>query len=268
MPEGDTIAKAAARLRPALAGRSLVRFDAPRLRGERPRPGTRIDDVESRGKHLLVHFADGLTLRTHLRMSGSWHLYRVGERWRQPAHLVRALVEADSGWVAVCFSAPTVETYHRAHELPAALASLGPDLCADDALDDVVQATLLDRLATIADPRTSIGEVLLDQRVAAGIGNVVKSEVCFACGVDPFTPVEALDPGRRRQLYTMAARQLRSNLGRAQRATWGDGLAVYGRRGLPCPRCGTPVRMARQGELARSTYWCPTCQPPVATRTS
>ncbi len=94
------------------------------------------------------------------------------------------------------------------------------------------------------------------------IGNVYKSEVCFACRVDPFASIGALDEGVRRRLYSTATRQLQANLGQARRTTWGPGLAVYGRRGQPCPRCGTPVRMARQGELARTTYWCPSCQPP------
>jgi endonuclease-8 len=261
VPEGDTIAKAAARLRPALAGFTLVRFEANRLRGERPKPGTRIDDVESRGKHLLVHFADGLTLRTHMRMTGSWHLYRAGERWRKAPHLLRALIEADSGWTAVCFAAPVVETYRRNVEEPAALASLGPDLCLPGVVDEDVLAAILDRIDRIAEPSTSVGEILLDQRIASGVGNVYKSEVCFACGVDPFAPVYAVDDDLRRRLYATAARQLQANLSRAARTTWRSGLAVYGRRGQPCSRCGTPVRMARQGELARATYWCPSCQP-------
>ncbi|HEX8580961.1 MAG TPA: DNA-formamidopyrimidine glycosylase family protein, partial [Acidimicrobiales bacterium] len=108
MPEGDTIHRTAARLRPALEGRVVRRFEAPRLEGEaagRPRVGVAVAGVEARGKHLLVHFADGLTLQTHLRMSGSWHLYREGERWHRGAHLARAVVGVD-GWVAVCFSAP------------------------------------------------------------------------------------------------------------------------------------------------------------------
>jgi endonuclease VIII len=261
VPEGDTLFRTAARLRPALAGHALTRFEAMRLVGDRPRIGTRIDDVEARGKHLLVHFDGGLTLRTHLRMTGSWHIYRDGERWRKGGHLARAVVGADSGWVAVCFQAPVVETYHRSLGEPAPLASLGPDLCLDDGLDDEVLDTVLERVTALADDRTELGEALLDQRIAAGVGNVYKSEVCFACGVDPFTPVADLDEPTRRRLWATAARQLRANLHRADRVTWGDGLAVYGRRGQPCPRCGTPVRMQRQGEQARSTYWCPSCQP-------
>ncbi|HJR26288.1 MAG TPA: DNA-formamidopyrimidine glycosylase family protein, partial [Acidimicrobiales bacterium] len=138
MPEGDTLQKTAARLRPALAGCALTRFEAPRLRGDAPALGTRIEGVEARGKHLLVHFADGLTLRTHLRMTGSWHVYRANERWKKPAYLARAVVGADSGWVAVCFQAPVVESYHRTGAEPAALAELGPDLCLPASLADAV----------------------------------------------------------------------------------------------------------------------------------
>ena len=265
MPEGDTLAKAAARLRPALAGHVLTRFDAPRLRGDRPAVGSRIESVEARGKHLLVHFEGGLTLRTHLRMTGSWHLYRARERWQKPAYLARAVVEADSGWVAVCFQAPVVETYHRGVEEPAALAMLGPDLClpaslGDDVLDDVVA-----RSHRIGDGEATLGEALLDQRIAAGIGNIYKSEACFATGLDPGAPLRSVPDAARRRVWGVAARQLQANLDHAERRTHPAGLAVYGRRGQPCHRCGTPIRMARHGEQARSTYWCPTCQPPTPT---
>lgn len=261
MPEGDTLFKTATRLRPALEGHVLTRFEAPRLRGDAPRVGERITGVAARGKHLLIDFEDGLTLRTHLRMTGSWHVYREGERWRKAAHLARAVVGADSGWVAVCFQAPVVETYHRAGAEPDVLAGLGPDLClppslADEVLDDVVA-----RAGRLAPAGTTLGEALLDQRIAAGIGNVYKSEACFAVGLDPTTPMELVTPDQRRTVWMVAARQLQANLGRAERRTHPAGLAVYGRRGQPCRRCGTPIRMARHGDLARSTYWCPTCQP-------
>jgi endonuclease-8 len=217
-----------------------------------------VEAVEARGKHLLVHFDDGLTLRTHLRMTGSWHLYRTGERWRQSPGRARAVIEVDTGWVAVCFSAPTVETYHRAGPEPGPLARLGPDLCRDDCdLDQVV-----DRWAArAADPGAEVGVLLLDQQIAAGIGNVYRSEVCFACGLDPFTLAAALDADAVGQLYATAARMLRANLTTDRRRTVGDGLAVYGRPGRPCHRCGTPIRTRRQGEQARSVYWCPICQP-------
>ena len=263
MPEGDTLAKVAVRLRPALAGHALTRFEAPRLRGQAPPIGARIEGVEARGKHLLIHFEGGLTLRTHLRMAGSWHLYRERERWQKAAHLARAVVGSDSGWVAVCFQAPVVETYHRRGGEPAVLTALGPDLCLPETLADDVLEEVLARAAQLGDPAATLGEALLDQRIAAGIGNVYKSEACFACGLDPTAPLGAVAEADRRRVWATAGRQLQANLGHAERRTHPAGLAVYGRRGQPCHRCGTPIRMVRHGEQARSTYWCPTCQPPV-----
>lgn len=262
VPEGDTLSKAAARLRPALAGHRLVRFEAPRLRGRPPAAGALVEDVEARGKHLLVHFADGTTLRTHLRMTGSWHLYRTGERWQKAPHLARVVVEVDSGWLAVCFQAPVVETYARAAGEPDALVALGPDLCTVAPDDPAVLDEVLRRAAALTDERTTLGEALLDQRIAAGIGNVYKSEACWAERVDPGTPMPLVDDETRRRVWATAARQLQANLGHAERRTHPMGLAAYGRRGRPCPRCGTPIEMARHGDQARSSYWCPRCQPP------
>lgn len=259
MPEGDTIHRAANRMRPALAGHDLTRFDAPRLTGDRPAVGERIEDVEARGKNLLVHFSGGLTLRTHMKMTGSWHLYREGERWRKGAHLARAVVGADNGWLGVCFQAPVVETYHRAGAEPLALSSLGPDLTSS--APDIAAAVA--RAATVVDAdQVGIADVLLDQRVACGIGNVYKSEVLFLHGVDPFTPLSQVAPDLLHRLFTTAHELLVVNLGRAHRVTYRNGVAVYGRRGQPCLRCGTAVEMRRQGPMARSTYWCPTCQAP------
>lgn len=255
MPEGDTIHRAANRMRPVLAGHVLTRFEAARLVGDRPAVGERIDSVAARGKHLLIDFDGGLTLRTHMKMTGSWHLYREGERWRKGAHLARAVVGADSGWVAVCFQAPVVETFHRSARPPDALAALGPDLTAEAPDLDAALA----RVATV-EAGTQVADLLLDQRVAAGIGNVYKSEVLFLHGIDPFTPVRALDPERLRAVFATAHRLLRANLHTNRRVTYQGGQAVYGRRGQDCLRCGTPVRMRRQGPMARSTYWCPTCQ--------
>lgn len=258
MPEGDTLHRTADRLRPALAGKRLARFEAPRLRGDRPAAGTAIETVEARGKNLLVAFAGGLTLRTHLRMTGSWHLYRTGERWQRPRHLARAVIETDDGWCAVCFAAPVVETFHPAAGAPAPLARLGPDLCAPEVDLDAVLA----RFAALAGPDDEIGSLLLDQRIAAGVGNIWKSESCFACGLDPFTPAARIPEETRRRLYATAHRLLRANLGHEPRrsATVGGARAVYRRAGRACIRCGTPVRVRRQGPEARTTYWCPQCQ--------
>lgn len=260
MPEGDTLHKTAVRLRPALAGHVLTRFEAPRLVGDRPLIGSLIEGVEARGKHLLIHFEGGLTLRTHLRMTGSWHVYRDGERWQKGPHLARAVVGADSGWLGVCFQAPVVETYHRAGAEPVPLATLGPDLCLPASLDDEVLDAILARIDGHAAPGTTLGEALLDQRIASGIGNVYKSEACFAVGIDPGRPIERVAEADRRHVWAVAARQLQSNLHHAERRTHASGLAVYGRGGQPCHRCGTPIRTARHGDQARSSYWCPRCQ--------
>ena len=261
MPEGDTLHKVAARLRPALQGHRLTRFEAPRLVGDAPKIGERIEHVEARGKHLLIRFEHGLVLRTHLRMSGSWHVYRERERWQKPAHLARAVVGSDSGWVGVCFQAPVVETFHERGAPPTSLTGLGPDLCRPESVTDEVLDAIV-RRARLARPDATLGEALLDQRVAAGIGNVYKSEACFAAGIDPGELLERVDDAARRRVWAVAARQLQANLATAQRRTHPAGLAVYGRRGQPCRRCGTPIRMARHGEQARSTYWCPACQAP------
>lgn len=260
MAEGDTIYRAASRLRPALAGATVTRFEAARLAGPRPRPGAVVDDVEAVGKHLLIHFADGWSLRTHLQMHGAWHLYRDGEPWRKPAHLARAVIGVDTGWVAVCFNAPTVELYRRDRG-SRALTGLGPDLCRLDEPVAAVVERVVARIDSIAGPDVAVADALLDQRIAAGIGNVYKSEACFAARLDPFTPLAALDADARRALWAIATEQLRANLGEGRRTTHADGLAVYGRRGRPCVTCRTPIKMALQGPHRRSTYWCPRCQP-------
>jgi endonuclease-8 len=252
----------------ALTGRSVVRFEAHRSPRPWPRAGVVVTGVEARGKHLLVHFDDGWTLQTHMRMTGSWHLYRPGERWRKRAHLARAVIEVgpddgeggdrDDGWVAVCFSAPVVELVREVRT-----GHLGPDLCTVDAdLDEVVR-----RMGAL-DPGTPLVDVLLDQRVCCGVGNVYKSEVPFALGLHPLTPIGSLDEGQRRSVVETASRQLRANLRTATRTTMAGPpgtLGVYGRRGEPCRRCGTSIAWARAGRHGRGTYWCPTCQPEAPT---
>jgi endonuclease-8 len=253
VPEGDTIHRTANRLRPALVGQPLVRFEAARAAGKRPRPGTVIDAVDAIGKHLVIRFADGTTLRTHMRMTGSWHLYRTGERWKLPAHLARAVVEVDA-WTAVCFAAPVVELESTV-VTASNLAHLGPDLTAPDVTEADIDA------AVARMTNDEIGVVLLDQRVASGIGNVYKSEVLFLCGVDPFRRAGDIDRETKRALIATASKLLRANVASSgPRRTTPVGLAVYGRTRRPCHRCGTPIRAQRQGEQARTTYWCPTCQ--------
>lgn len=263
MPEGDTIWRTAARLKPVLEGQTVSSFRAPRLIRPFPEPGWTIDTVEARGKYLLVHFDDpdrveGLTLESHMVMTGSWHIYRSGERWRKSARSVRAAIETTAGWQAICFGAPHVLLRLR-NGKRTPLDRLGPDLCSPDPdLDAAVAA-----FAQHAAPETTIAVALLDQRICCGVGNVYKSEVLHACGVAPTVVVSAVPIETRRKLVEVAHRLLRSNLGSGARVTTTDtaaGLAVYGRAGAPCPRCGHEIERIVQGEHARSTYWCAGCQ--------
>ncbi|HAP76033.1 MAG TPA: DNA lyase [Acidimicrobiaceae bacterium] len=267
VPEGDTIHRAAAALRTALVGRPTLRFDAPRLFGPHPAHLRIVERVESHGKHLEVVWDDGLILHTHMRMTGSWHLYRSGERWRKPSELMRVAIEVPE-WVAVCFSAPVVETYRefdrRRHP---GFGHLGPDLCtaSEAALADCAR-----RVFHYDDPDQTIAEVLLDQRVACGVGNVYRSEVLWACELNPFAAVGDLQPVDCVQVINAATRMLRANLKHSTRVTLPDvpgGLAVYGRNGQRCARCGDTVQVRRLGEHNRLLYWCPGCQvrhaPPV-----
>ena len=249
MPEGDTIHRTTAALDRALGGKELVRFEAPRLRVARFVSGTIVEGANAVGKHCLIHFDDGRTLRTHMRMDGSWHLYRPDERWRRGRSAMRALVAVED-WVAVCFAAPEVELV--TDDGVAATEHLGPDLCLPD--PDVVLAARL--LVELSEPDREIGDALLDQRIACGVGNIWKSESLFAEGVNPFTAVGAMADDRRVALLATAAAMLR-----AQTARPGAAHNVYGRRGQPCRRCGTPIAWRPQGRHRRGTYWCPSCQP-------
>ena len=259
MPEGDTIHRAATALRVALVGKPIVRFDAVRLVGPRPGVGRRIESVESHGKHLEMTFDDGIVLHTHMRMTGSWHLYRPGERWRKSAFQTRVSIEV-ADWVAVCFNAPVVETFRVAdRRRHPGLGRLGPDLCRADA--DLEYCA--DLMHAYGEGDTIVADVLLDQRVACGVGNVYKSETLFACRLSPFAEVGGLGRERCGELIETAARLLRENLHRPTRVTDAqspDGLAVYGRAAKPCLVCHTPIRSAAVGEHRRVTYWCPRCQ--------
>ena len=186
----------------------MVRFDAPRLIGPGPQAGRIIERVESHGKHLEIVWDDGLVLHTHMRMTGSWHLYRTGDSWRRPYHQMRATIETED-WVAVCFNAPLVETYRqpdrRRHP---GMGRLGPDLCkADTDLGEVVNLVL-----SYPDAQTRLGEVLLDQRVMCGVGNVYRAEVLWATELSPFARIGTLTEHDAIRLVNTAATMLRANL--------------------------------------------------------
>jgi endonuclease VIII len=254
MPEGDTLARTAAGLRPYLVGRPVTAASArqPGPRAERL-VGATVTAVEAAGKNLLIRFDNGLEVRTHLRMHGSWHRYRPGEPWRRAAARARLVIEVP-GAVAVCFDAPTVELFEqRAEGLHPSLSRLGPDLLKDPF--DTHEAVR--RLRDPAGAPLPIAVALLDQRALAGIGNEVKNEVLWAARVSPFTPVEAVDEGTLRDLVARARAMLLEGAATGRRPR-----RIYGRAGRPCPRCGAIVRGELQGtELPRLTFWCPGCQP-------
>jgi endonuclease VIII len=257
MPEGDTLFRTAAGLRPYLIGRDVL---AARAQGPGPVPqihrvvGKRVDAVEAQGKNLLIRFDGGLELRTHLRMNGSWHRYRPGERWRRPPGRARLVLEVD-GSVAVCFDAPVVELFEtRVEALHPTLSRLGPDLLSPDFDADEAHR----RLRASERQSMSISAALLDQRALAGIGNIWRNETLFAERVDPFLPVAEVDDETLERLIATARRLLTQSAGMAPgRAP----TKVYRRTGRPCPRCRTPiVSRPVSGEIPRTTYWCPSCQ--------
>ena len=237
----------------------MLSFTAPRLLGPAPVVGRTIESVNSHGKHLEIAWDDGLILHTHMRMTGSWHLYRLDERWRKRTDQMRVAIEVE-GWVAVCFNAPVVDTYRQfdRHRHPG-FGRLGPDLCQTNADLGECVARVLD----YGDPATPISEVLLDQHVACGVGNVYRAEVLWAIGLSPFAAVGSLSEDDARAVVHESARLLRANLNDSRRVTVpgvSGGLAVYGRNGQRCTRCGDTVQVKRVGEMNRLLYWCPGCQ--------
>ncbi|MFL5321256.1 MAG: Fpg/Nei family DNA glycosylase, partial [Myxococcaceae bacterium] len=221
-------------------------------------------------KHLLIHFSGGLTLRTHLLMNGSWHIYRQGEKWKRPASSARVVVETED-FVAIAFDIQEAELLTDAqlgrHD---ELSKLGPDLLNDAFKFEEVLPRARKR------PGLTIAEALLNQRIASGIGNVYKSEALFLSGVNPFVPVSSLTDEQLGAIYETAKKVMRANVGDPRKsgivtytgyrrttrnANPEEKVWVYGRTGKPCRKCGTAIEMKRQGLDARSTYWCPTCQP-------
>ena len=255
MPEGDTIFRAARTLNEALAGRTVTRFESvfaqlTRFDGASPLLGRTIERVDARGKHLLIWFSGDLVLRTHMRMHGSWHVYRPGERWQRSRADMR-IVLGTIKYEAVAFSVPVAElTTKRELERSAPLRDLGPDILASDfAVDDVVER--LQRM-----PDVEIGDALLDQSVVAGIGNIFKSESLFAARVNPFAHVGELSRHHLVRIVEAAHRLMRASAIRRP----AEGFAVYGRSRRSCRRCGTLISGRKQGEHARVTYWCAQCQ--------
>lgn len=262
MPEGDTIHRAAARLHAALAGQTVLRSDVrvPRF-ATANLSGERVEEVIAHGKHLLMRIGD-ITVHSHLKMEGVWHVYRLGERWRRPAFEARMVLEttADEGtsWQAVGFALGELELVARddEHEVIGHLGPdpLGPNFDRDEALRRLT-----------ADPDRPIGLALLDQRNVAGFGNDYRNELLFLRGVLPETPVSEVDAAAALDL---GVRLIRANRHRNERTTTGntrpgERLWVAHRDGRPCRRCGTRIRRGLLGDDAlteRIIWFCPSCQ--------
>jgi endonuclease-8 len=285
MPEGDSIFRAARNMHRVLAGRVVTNFETAyahldRVNVDTPIIGRTIDRIESAGKHHLIVFGPptrglcalghgDLILRTHMRMNGSWHLYRHGERWWRGPQAMRVRIDTTE-WVAVAFDVPVAE-FVTARELETSdpVARLGPDVLGREFNRDEAVRRL------IASGHQPIAMSLLDQRLVAGIGNIYKSEVLFLAGVNPFTPAGAMAKEVLENMMDTARGLLKDNvlegsLSRIQTyrnlrmtnpaSSHDESLWVYGRAGKPCRKCGTAIAMKKIGVDARSTYWCQSCQ--------
>jgi endonuclease-8 len=244
MPEVDTLWRTAAALAPRLVGRKVLNARPERLARLE---GREVQRVEARGKHLLMGFEGDLVLHSHMRMTGAWHIYAPGQRWRRPERLAKAVLTFEDV-VAVLFSAPVVELVRDQRSV---VGHLGPDLLAED-FDPAVAVGLARQ-----SERREIGDLLLDQRVCAGIGNIYKCETMWLHELNPWTPAADLSDGQLAALYTTARRLMRES-------TVGFGFnnrrATHSRAGRPCPRCGAAIATRAQGVLGRITYYCPRCQ--------
>jgi endonuclease-8 len=275
MPEGDTIFRAARTLHRALAGNVVTGFETvlpklSRVEFDSGVTGRTIESVEANGKWMSMNFSGGLVLLTHMLMNGSWHIYRPGETWQRRQIDMRIVLKTEKIW-AVAFNVPVAE-FHTEDTLRRrpGFRNLGQDVLSAD----FNPALSAEHLRSRKD--LQVGVALLTQSLMAGLGNVYKSEVCFACGINPFRRVESLSEVEVSCLVETARKFLLANVTdtagdqittyTGMRRTTGranseERLWVYGRRNQPCRKCGTPVESRKQGEDARTTFWCPACQP-------
>jgi endonuclease VIII len=250
--EGDTILRLARRFESTLLGEA-VDAEAPNPRGKAANvervDGRTLESVAAHGKHLLLGFGD-LSLHSHLGMSGGWHFYRPGARWRRPRSSAWAVLSSGE-WDAVQFGGPTlrVASTSRLRRDPQ-LLRLGPDILAEGFDVDATIAALR------ADPTRGLGDVLLDQHLVAGIGNIFKSEACYAARVDPWRPVGEVSDEELGAVLTAAREQMQAAVDTGGRHSF----RVYKRHQGSCPSCRGPISSRGQGDANRTTYWCPRCQ--------
>lgn len=266
MPEGDTIHGAADQISAALAGEVVTAAGGSHramIEYGRRIVGATTVGATAHGKHLLIDFSNGWTLRTHLQMTGAWHLYSPDQRWHKSPGKARVVLET-ANHVAVCFAAPTVQLAPR-DIVAAEIAGLGPDLMTETDFLAVAH-----RLASAA-PDEIICSAITDQSLVAGLGNVYKSELLFLARIHPDVPVSTVGAEAVAALLERGHELLSLNRGRSRTTTGssapGGDTWVYGRSKKPCRRCGTTIEYSRHGPLQRDTYWCPGCQPPPPSRT-
>jgi endonuclease VIII len=262
VPEGDVVLRAARRLQQALGGRVLTVSDFrwPSL-ATTDLTGREVESVEARGKHLLMRVEGNVTIHSHLRMEGSWHVHRTGEPWRYPRaeHGIR-LVLANTSWTAIGHRLGMLDLVATDHEADL-VGHLGLDILKPEWNVEVAAARVREH------PDRTIGETLLDQRVIAGIGTFFMAESCFLRGVNPWARVAdvTVEPllDRAHRLMRMSADSSTGMQVTTGNARPGQEQWVHARSGRPCRRCGTPVRVARLGEPPndRVAFWCPFCQP-------
>jgi endonuclease-8 len=256
MPEGDTIRYAAKRVGTALVGHEIGSIETPHPRHSRDRWPERLDgqtvrSVDAHGKHLFIRFDGGLTLHSHLRMTGKWDVYAPGQRWRRSPRRAWLVIRAE-GREVVQFDGPVLELMTNSRtRFDQRLTALGPDVLADE----FDERAFLSRLRQ-DDPARGIGDALLDQRTVAGIGNLWKAEACFAAGLDPWRRTAEVPDEEALAVVRAARGAMQQSVENRLRVS----SAVYDRAGLPCPRCNTLVRARGQGEGNRTTFWCPRCQ--------
>lgn len=263
MPEGDSLHKLARRLQEPLF-ESVIEAARSREQGELRQPvGETVTSIRAMGKNLLIELSGGWTFRVHLGIAGRCRVFERGERQRRLGTTV-TMVIATARHEIVFFKAPQVRLMRTAHvRAEPGLRRLGQDLLGDEVDFDWVVA----RLRKPRRARLPIGEVLMDQRVAAGIGNVFKCEVMFLAHVDPWARVQSLEDDVLRRMYEQSRDLMQQSVANGVRITVpaelrkrGERNWVYGRTGARCFRCGTTIESKRQGDQARMTYWCPGCQ--------
>jgi endonuclease VIII len=275
MPEGDTIYRAARTLNLALAGQTITSFESAlphlsRVEVDQGVVGRTVEKVEARGKWLLMYFSGDLILLSHMLMSGSWHIYRPRETWQRRQYDMRIVIGTPE-ILAVAFNVPIAE-FHTSDSLSRRVGfkSVGPSTLAENFDESEVTARLRAR------PDLEIGVSLLTQSLLSGIGNIFKSEICFACGINPFRTVSDLSDVELQRVVATARKFMLANVTESSgdkittyvpmrrttgRANVSENLWVYQRTGEPCRRCGNAIASRKQGFDARTSFWCPRCQP-------